>query len=642
MSSVLSRELILLTSSTEVEQVKPPVRRRGRPPKSSTQNLQAARSKRTSAAPTTKQTAKQKEKARKEDEKAQRVQQAEQLQRLPRPAPPPYNLQLPSLPPRGNITNRNLPIKLVSADHTLPKNDNERQHWTTVLVHAMRDVREAEDKVASTTDFVHVWLENAHAQTFGFDEVHMEQVCRKLVSVAEGLHRHGVGATEIFCPRTVKKVLEAKALTFQQRIECLAALMRKSKARCNDFMIGNTQEDTVALVADKLTAHRSNSKNNATRSVKYHQVAGIQQASNGVDHGTQASSASNAQPAQNTAGLDRDEHEQEGDAEEEGEDEDESDSFEEPEYKEESFGGDSDPSEDQPSLQDVSKHTELAEDDSEEDMPQAYGSDKVEGEGGSFKEDASHNLHLGPLFDDESLHNNQQGFSPVTSNPALLDGSILDREAAVINDNALLATAHPMLQDNHALPDNNSASHNGFNNNFSLNSFNEGFVPSGFSDDAFDASAPAAAWNPETGGENQLAMPMVPDSDQVVFDDYFDFDQYAADDSLGCKGLVAESVDDVESGASGPVNNDDNHAIEDRGRKRGRDDDNEYEHASPRKRIRLEQPEGEASSQANNNADHVKEDGGRKRGYDEENEYENTPRKKRPRVEKPGNGRVER
>ena len=48
----------------------------------------------------------------------------------------------------------------------------------------------------------------------------------------------------------------------------VAELMRRSKARCDSFMLGNTMEVTVALIEEKLTAHKSNCENNKNRSLK--------------------------------------------------------------------------------------------------------------------------------------------------------------------------------------------------------------------------------------------------------------------------------------------------------------------------------------------------------------------------------------
>ncbi|KAF1930479.1 uncharacterized protein M421DRAFT_418792 [Didymella exigua CBS 183.55] len=96
----------------------------------------------------------------------------------------------------------------------------------------------------------------------------MERICRKLVNTAEALYAHRMGATDIYCRETINKARTAQPMTFKNRIGRLALLMRKTKARCSDFLLGNTLEDTIALVNIKLSDQESNAANNRLRSLK--------------------------------------------------------------------------------------------------------------------------------------------------------------------------------------------------------------------------------------------------------------------------------------------------------------------------------------------------------------------------------------
>lgn len=206
--------------------------------------------------------------ARREQQKMEKFSNLADLMLKDRVAPPPWALQLPSHPPRQNVTGRDLPLKVPTKDDTLPSTEAERTAFVANLLHAMMDVRQAEDAISPTVDFWYVWLKPSLEGKYSYSERDMEWVCRKLVSIAEGLHNHGLGATEIFCPRTIQKAQAAREMTFKQRIDKLAELMRKSKARCNNFLLNNTLEDTVALIDQKLGDQGSNGANNRTRSLK--------------------------------------------------------------------------------------------------------------------------------------------------------------------------------------------------------------------------------------------------------------------------------------------------------------------------------------------------------------------------------------
>ncbi|KAH6639187.1 hypothetical protein C7974DRAFT_449147 [Boeremia exigua] len=208
------------------------------------------------------------QKIQRETEKQRKFRELEALVQQDRLAPAPWTLQLPALPPRPNLTNRILPLKMLNNDDTFPLTAASREGVVALILDAMRDVRQAEDTVSSTTDFRYMWLKPSLEGTFSYNEVDMERVCRKIVSIAEGLHIHGLGATEIYCPRTIQKAQDAKAISFKERVDKLALLMRKSKARCNAFMMNNTMEDTIALIDLKLSDQRSNAANNNARSLK--------------------------------------------------------------------------------------------------------------------------------------------------------------------------------------------------------------------------------------------------------------------------------------------------------------------------------------------------------------------------------------
>lgn len=206
--------------------------------------------------------------ATRELEKQQKAAELEALQAMEIPAPLPYTLQLPALPRRHNHTGRKMRLKLIRPDPTFPLTLAQREHYVAVLMDAVRDCTIAQDKVALTTNYWHVWLKQIKAGTYTYKEIDMERVCRKLVNIAEGLHIHGLGSTDIYCPETIKKAMAAKPMLFGDRIGKLAILMRKTKARCNEFMLGNTLEDTVALIDLKVSDQKSNNANNWMRSVR--------------------------------------------------------------------------------------------------------------------------------------------------------------------------------------------------------------------------------------------------------------------------------------------------------------------------------------------------------------------------------------
>ncbi|KAJ4985624.1 hypothetical protein SVAN01_08899 [Stagonosporopsis vannaccii] len=206
--------------------------------------------------------------SKREKQRQDKLRELADLMEQDRVAPPTWSLQLPSLPPRQNVTGRDLPLKVPSNDVTIPSTEAARNAFVAELLDAMGDVRQAEDAVSPTVDFWYVWLKPSLEGKYSYNEHDMEWICRKLVSIAEGLHNYGLGATEIFCPRTIQKAQAAKEMTFKERIDKLASLMRKSKARCNNFMLNNSLEDTIALIDLKTSDHVSNGNNNRTRSLK--------------------------------------------------------------------------------------------------------------------------------------------------------------------------------------------------------------------------------------------------------------------------------------------------------------------------------------------------------------------------------------
>lgn len=210
--------------------------------------------------------------ATRELEKQQKTAEIRQLMAMAIPAPLPYKLKLPNLPPRQNHTGRNLKLKLFANDPTFPLTPRVRELFVEVLMNAIRDCRIAQDKVALTTNYWHVWLKPIHEGRYTYKEIDMERVCRKLINIAEALHLHGLGATDIYCPETIRKAMAARPMLFESRIEKLSILMCKTKARCNEFMMGNTLDDTVALIDLKLSDQKSNNANNYLRSVKVEQT----------------------------------------------------------------------------------------------------------------------------------------------------------------------------------------------------------------------------------------------------------------------------------------------------------------------------------------------------------------------------------
>lgn len=220
--------------------------------------------------------------AKRKPKKQQKAAELLALDSMPIPAPLPYILQLPDLPPRQNHTGRDLKVNLVTPDPTFPLSPAARAKHTATLVDSIRDCRIAQDKVTLTTNYWHVWLKQVHAGMYTYKEIDMERVCRKLVNIAEALHDHGLGATDIYCPETIKKAMAAQPMKFADRIEKLATLMRKTKARCNDFMLGNTLEDTVALIDLKVSDQKSNSANNYLRSLRVEEANKFFQVSKGT------------------------------------------------------------------------------------------------------------------------------------------------------------------------------------------------------------------------------------------------------------------------------------------------------------------------------------------------------------------------
>lgn len=208
-------------------------------------------------------------KAEDEEKKVAAMQEVNSLIAAARPAPPHYNLQLTSPPPRPNITGRTIPLSLLPQDSSFPLSHVARETFVEQLLTSMRDIRDAEDTISPTTEFKSMWLKPGLKGQISYGDVsNLERVCRELVAVAEALHTHGLGATRIYCARTIQKAESAKAMSFKERIDKLALLIRKSKARCHDFLLGNTMDDTIALIDQKLKDQRTNAANNKNRSDK--------------------------------------------------------------------------------------------------------------------------------------------------------------------------------------------------------------------------------------------------------------------------------------------------------------------------------------------------------------------------------------
>ncbi|KAJ4319219.1 hypothetical protein N0V94_004008 [Neodidymelliopsis sp. IMI 364377] len=173
----------------------------------------------------------------------------DQLKAAVRPAPPPVILQLSSHLPRQVLnTHRTISLPLLSQDDSFPLTNTSRNKFVEQLLNSMRNIREADDSISSTRDFKTRWLKPGLKGEYIYDELDMERV--------------------IYDPSTIEKILASKPLSFEDRISRLAYLMRKSKARCDMFMLGNTLEDTVALIATKVTAQKSNATNNPSRSAR--------------------------------------------------------------------------------------------------------------------------------------------------------------------------------------------------------------------------------------------------------------------------------------------------------------------------------------------------------------------------------------
>ena len=207
-------------------------------------------------------------KVKRDSEKAEKEREIAALQARGFKKPAPYTLQLPPLPARQNTSGRDFRLNTDPSDDTFPLDHEMREAAVSTLMDAMRDSRVAQDKVALTTNFWHTWLKLGVEGKYPYEKIDMERVCRKLVNIAEALHEHGMGATDIYCRRTIDRACAAPAMKFGVRIDKLAKLMRGTKARCNEFMLGNTLEDTVALIDTKIADLKSNGANNHMRSVK--------------------------------------------------------------------------------------------------------------------------------------------------------------------------------------------------------------------------------------------------------------------------------------------------------------------------------------------------------------------------------------
>ncbi|KAJ4368671.1 hypothetical protein N0V86_009580 [Didymella sp. IMI 355093] len=207
-------------------------------------------------------------KVKRDNERTEKEREIEALKARGLQKPAPWKLQLPALLPRENTSGHNFSLKLIENDDTLPLTHGMREDFVSILMDAIRDSRYAQDMIAITTKFWHTWLKLGVEGRYPYEEIDMERVCRKLVNIAKALHTHGLGATDIYCKRTIEKARAAAPMKFRERIEKTAKLMRTSKARCNDFMISNTLEDTIALIDLKLADQKSNAANNHMRSVK--------------------------------------------------------------------------------------------------------------------------------------------------------------------------------------------------------------------------------------------------------------------------------------------------------------------------------------------------------------------------------------
>lgn len=123
---------------------------------------------------------------------------------------------------------------------------------------AINDVLEAENKITVIREFRTRWLDLALNLIFYVEEVDVDQVSRKLVFIAEGVQAHGLWATGIYNPKTVKTAPDFAAVFWKCGMKVLVSPMLTLKSQFIDFLKGDKVDTTVALTALRVQFYTSN------------------------------------------------------------------------------------------------------------------------------------------------------------------------------------------------------------------------------------------------------------------------------------------------------------------------------------------------------------------------------------------------
>ncbi|KAI0583866.1 Metallopep domain-containing protein [Pyrenophora tritici-repentis] len=148
----------------------------------------------------------------------------------------------------------------VKDDDTIPKNDEERRYWVTRLLLAMKNRINVMDRNPKKR-----W----HPERgFHYPADQMESVCWRAVDAAEHLHKCGLNSFPIYDQVVIGKILCEQNLTFVQRMRALIKLLYFFKSRCDAFMKGVGNEDTIANPQYKLKQSVENRLLNDARAIE--------------------------------------------------------------------------------------------------------------------------------------------------------------------------------------------------------------------------------------------------------------------------------------------------------------------------------------------------------------------------------------
>jgi hypothetical protein len=151
-------------------------------------------------------------------------------------------------------------------DDTLPTTDSERQKYVKLLRDAMLDM----SLTIEDSDTFHLrWSPYMDSEgdlsKLHYEIEHMEILCWALVDMTEQYHRHGMSTLPIYDPGTVKASKKYRNLTFRDRLEYMAELLKTSKYRIDTLMKSESLETFMTTAPEKGRQSIRNRKSNCRK-----------------------------------------------------------------------------------------------------------------------------------------------------------------------------------------------------------------------------------------------------------------------------------------------------------------------------------------------------------------------------------------